>query len=96
MPRLVRECNSAMLTTLPCSTMPPRCRLPLEPGIAAQIFWDPSGPTVTCARHGLRLAREGTAKGQEAGRRRCRTKLAVLLLTLWKSREPYEFFHTVV
>ena len=61
---------------------PLRCRLPLEPGIAASNILGPFGADSDLRGHGLHLAREATANGQEAGRRCCRTKLAVLLLTL--------------
>ena len=74
---------------------PPGCRLPLEPGVAAQYIWDP-GADSDLREHGLRFAREGTAKGQEAGRRRCGTKACRIAPHVWKSREPYESFHTMV
>ena len=53
---------------------PPGCGLSLESGIAAQYILGPFGADSDPREHGLRLAREGTAKGQEAGRRRCRAK----------------------
>jgi len=40
----------------------------------------------------LQLAQDGTAK---AKKRAVVRKLVVLLLTLWKSREPYETFPTI-
>jgi transposase len=60
------------------------------------IIWDPFGPTVTCASTGY------VSPGREQPRAKKRAvvavarKPAVLLLTLWKSREPYESFHTMV
>ena len=52
---------------------PPGCRLPLEPGLEAQYILGPFEADSDLREYRL-LAREGTAKGQEAGRRRCRTK----------------------
>ena len=45
--------------------------------------------------HGLRLAREGTARDKKRAVVAVARKLAVLLLTLWKSRAPYESFPTM-
>ena len=43
----------------------------------------------------LRLAQEGTARAKKRAVVAVARKLAVLLLTLWKSREPYESFPTM-
>jgi hypothetical protein len=63
-----------LLVALPCSTIRPGAASRLSQESPRNIFWDPFGADSDLREHGLRLAREGTAKGQEAGRRRCRTK----------------------
>jgi transposase len=62
---------------------------------AAQYILGPFGADSDLREHGLRLAREGTAKAKKRAVVAVARKLAVLLLTLWKSREPYESFHTM-
>ena len=61
---------------------------------AAQYILGPFGADSALREHGLRLAQEGTAKAKKRAVVAVARKLAVLLLTLWKSREPYESFHT--
>jgi transposase len=63
---------------------------------AAQYILGPFGADSALREHGLRLAREGTAKAKKRAVVAVARKLAVLLLTLWKSREPYESFPTMV
>ena len=63
---------------------------------AAQYVLGPFGADSDLREHGLRLAREGTAKAKKRAVVAVARKLAVLLLTLWKSRQPYESFHTMV
>ena len=60
---------------------------------AAQYVLGPFGADSHLREHGLRLAREGTAKAKKRAVVAVARKLAVLLLTLWKSRQPYESFH---
>ena len=55
----------------------------------------PFGADSALREHGLRLAQEGTAKAKKRAVVAVARKLAVLLLTLWKSREPYESFPTM-
>jgi transposase len=62
---------------------------------AAQYILGPFGPDSALREHGLRLAKEGTARAKKRAVVAVARKLAVLLLTLWKSREPYESFPTV-
>jgi transposase len=62
---------------------------------AAQYILGPFGADSALREHGLRLAQEGTAKAKKRAVVAVARKLAVLLLTLWKSREPYESFHTM-
>ena len=59
------------------------------------IFWEPFGTDSALREHGLRLAQEGTARAKKRAVVAVARKLAVLLLTLWKSREPYESFPTM-
>ena len=61
---------------------------------AAQYILGPFGADSALREHGLRLAQEGTAKAKKRAVVAVARKLAVLLLTLWKSREPYESFPT--
>ena len=62
---------------------------------AAQYILGPFGTDSALREHGLRLAQEGTAKAKKRAVVAVARKLAVLLLTLWKSREPYESFPTM-
>lgn len=62
---------------------------------AAQYILGPFGANSALREHGLRLAQEGTAKAKKRAVVAVARKLAVLLLTLWKSREPYESFPTM-
>ena len=62
---------------------------------AAQYTLGPFGAESALREHGLRLAQEGTAKAKKRAVVAVARKLAVLLLTLWKSREPYESFPTM-
>ena len=84
-----------MLVALPCSTIHPGAASRLSQASPHNISGTP-GPTVTCASTGY------VSPGREQPRAKKRAvvavarKLAVLLLTLWKSREPYESFHTMV
>ena len=62
---------------------------------AAQYILGPFGADSALREHGLRLAQEGTAKAKKRAVVAVARKLAVLLLTLWKSRQPYESFPTM-
>ena len=62
---------------------------------AAQYILGPFGAHSALREHGLRLAQEGTAKAKKRAVVAVARKLAVLLVTLWKSREPYESFPTI-
>ena len=62
---------------------------------AAQYILGPFGTDSALGEHGLRLAQEGTARAKKRAVVAVARKLAVLLLTLWKSREPYESFPTM-
>jgi len=62
---------------------------------AAQYILGPFGTDSALREHGLRLAQEGTARAKKRALVAVARKLAVLLLTLWKSREPYESFPTM-
>ena len=62
---------------------------------AAQYILGPFGTDSALREHGLRLAQEGTARAKKRAVVAVARKLAVLLLTLWKSREPYESFPTM-
>jgi transposase len=55
---------------------------------AAQYILGPFGAHSALREHGLRLAQDGTAKAKKRAVVAVARKLAVLLLTLWKSREP--------
>ena len=59
---------------------------------AAQYTLGPFGAESALREHGRRLVQEGTAKAKKRAVVAVARKLAVLLLTLWKSREPYESF----
>ena len=62
---------------------------------AAQYILGPFGADSALREHGLGLAQEGTSKAKKRAVVAVARKLAVLLLTLWKSREPYESFPTM-
>jgi transposase len=62
---------------------------------AAQYILGPFGADSALREHGLRLAQEGTASARKRAVVAVARKLAVLLLTLWKSRVLYESFHTM-
>ena len=62
---------------------------------AAQYILGPFGTDSALREHGLPLAQEGTARAKKRAVVAVARKLAVLLLTLWKSREPYESFPTM-
>jgi transposase len=62
---------------------------------AAQYILGPFGVDSALREHGLRLAQEGTSKAKKRAVVAVARKLAVLLLTLWKSHEPYESFPTM-
>lgn len=59
---------------------------------AAQYILGPFGPGSALRDYGLRLAQDGTARAKKRAVVAVARKLAVLLLTLWKSRQPYEPF----
>jgi hypothetical protein len=59
---------------------------------AAQYILGPFGADSALHEYGLRLAQEGTAKAKKRAVVAVARKLALLLLTLWKSRETYESF----
>lgn len=62
---------------------------------AAHYILGPFGPESALRDYGLRLAQDGTAKAKKRAVVAVARKLAVLLLTLWKSRQPYEPFPTM-
>ena len=59
---------------------------------AAQYILGPFGPQSALRDYGMRLAEAGTAKAKKRAVVAVARKLAVLLLSLWKSRQPYEPF----
>jgi transposase len=59
---------------------------------AAQYILGPFGPESALRDYGLRLAQDATARAKKRAVVAVARKLAVLLLTLWKSRQPYEPF----
>jgi transposase len=59
---------------------------------ATHYILGPFGPESALRDYGLRLAQDGTAKAKKRAVVAVARKLAVLLLTLWKSRQPYEAF----
>ena len=59
---------------------------------AVQYILGPFGPESALRDYGLRLAQDGTAKVKKRAIVAVARKLAVLLLTLWKSRQPDEAF----
>ena len=59
---------------------------------AAQYILGPFGPESALRCYGLRLAAEGTARAKKRATVAVARKLAVLLLSLWKSQRLYEPF----
>ena len=59
---------------------------------AAQYILGPFGPESALRCYGLRLAAEGTARARKRATVAVARKLAVLLLSLWKSQRLYEPF----
>ena len=55
----------------------------------------PFGTESALRDYGLRLAEDGTAKAKKRAVVAVARKLAVLLLTLWKSRQPLRTFSTM-
>ena len=59
---------------------------------AAHYILGPFGPESALRSYGLRLAAEGTARARKRAVVAVARKLAVLLLSLWRSRRPYQPF----
>jgi transposase len=59
---------------------------------AAQYILGPFGPESALRQYGLTLAAEGTARAKKRATVAVTRKLAVLLLSLWKSQRPYQPF----
>src|SRR6266850_3813126 len=59
---------------------------------ASQYILGPFGPESALRSYGLRLAAEGTARAKKRATVAVARKLAVLLLSLWKSQRPYQPF----
>lgn len=59
---------------------------------AAQYILGPFGPESALRQYGLALAAEGTAQAKKRATVAVARKLAVLLLSLWKSQRPYQPF----
>jgi transposase len=59
---------------------------------ASQYILGPFGPESALRQYGLRLAAEGTARAKKCATVAVARKLAVLLLSLWKSQRPYQPF----
>jgi transposase len=59
---------------------------------AAQYILGPFGPESALRSYGLTLAAEGTARARKRATVAVARKLAVLLLSLWKSQRPYQPF----
>jgi transposase len=59
---------------------------------ASQYILGPFGPESALRQYGLRLAAEGTARAKKRATVAVARKLAVLLLSLWKSQRPYQPF----
>ena len=59
---------------------------------AAHYILGPFGPESALRSYGLRLAAGGTARARKRAVVAVASKLAVLLLSLWRSRRPYEPF----
>jgi transposase len=63
---------------------------------AAQYILGPFGPESALRSYGLKLAREGTARARKRATVAVARKLAVLLLSLWKSQGSYQPFPLVL
>lgn len=59
---------------------------------ASQYILGPFGPESALRSYGLTLAAEGTARAKKRATVAVARKLAVLLLSLWKSQRPYQPF----
>lgn len=59
---------------------------------AAQYILGPFGPESALRQYGLTLAAEGTPRAKKRATVAVARKLAVLLLSLWKSQRPYQPF----
>jgi transposase len=59
---------------------------------ASQYILGPFGPESALRSYGLKLAAEGTARAKKRAVVAVARKLAVLLLSLWKSQRPYQPF----
>ena len=59
---------------------------------AAQYILGPFGPESALRQYGLTLAAEGTPRARKRATVAVARKLAVLLLSLWKSQRPYQPF----
>ena len=59
---------------------------------AAQYILGPFGPHSALRAYGLNLAADGTARAKKRATVAVARKLAVLLLSLWKSQQPYQPF----
>jgi transposase len=59
---------------------------------ASQYILGPFGPQSALRSYGLNLAAEGTARARKRAVVAVARKLAVLLLSLWKSQRPYQPF----
>jgi transposase len=59
---------------------------------ASQYILGPFGPQSALRSYGLNLAAEGTARAKKRATVAVARKLAVLLLSLWKSQRPYQPF----
>lgn len=59
---------------------------------ASNYILGPFGPESALRQYGLRLAVEGTARAKKRATVAVARKLAVLLLSLWKSQRPYQPF----
>jgi len=62
---------------------------------AAHYILGPFGPQSELRAYGLMLAADGTARAKKRATVAVARKLAVLLLSLWKSQQPYEPFPKV-
>ena len=59
---------------------------------AANYILGPFGPQSALRAYGLMLAADGTARAKKRATVAVARKLAVLLLSLWKSQQPYQHF----
>ena len=59
---------------------------------AAQYILGPFGPESALRSYGLKLATDGTARAKKRATVAVARKLAVLLLSLWKSQDSYQPF----